>query len=112
MKIRPLTGEVLVQLDGPQRFADIGELLMLPQRTPSPEENQQAARRPTMPPGVTGVVRAIGAWPKLPNGMALLPEYGVGARVVIGANAGLEMHQLGTRLKMVHQSQILAIISP
>lgn len=112
MKLKPLTGQVLVQLDGPERFADMGELLMLPQRTISPEEHQQAARNPTMPPGLTGVVKAIGPWPKLSNGMALLPEFGVGARVVIGNRAGLDLQRgIGERLKMVRNDQVLAVLT-
>lgn len=84
---------------------------MLPQHTPSAEENQEAARRPTMPSGLTGVVKAIGPWPKLPNGMMAMPEFGVGARVVIGRNAGFEMHRgTGERLKMVHNDQVLAVL--
>jgi len=113
MRIIPLTGQVLVELDPPAKFADLGKILMLPQRTPSPEENQQAARRPEMPLGVTGIVREIGAWPKLRNGMALMPEFGRGAKVVIGANAGQQMLRgIGEKFRMVHIGEVLAVVTP
>jgi co-chaperonin GroES (HSP10) len=110
MKLKPLTGQVLVEILPAETRSAGG--INLPQHTPSPEENQEAARRPTMPPGVTGIVKAIGQWPKLRNGMLAMPEFGVGARVIIGPNAGLDMERrLGDRLKMVHQSQVLAVLT-
>ena len=84
----------------------------LPEHTMSPEENQEAAHRPTMPPGLTGVVKAIGPWPKLANGMMLMPEFGVGARVVIGRGAGLDLQRgIGESLKMVRNDQVLAVLT-
>ena len=108
MSVRPLTGQVLVEILPAERRSTGG--IELPQHTMSPEENQQAAHRPTMPPGLTGVVKAIGAWPKLTNGMALMPEFGIGARVVIGRNSGLDLQRgIGERLKMVRNDQVLAV---
>jgi co-chaperonin GroES (HSP10) len=108
-RIKPLPGQVLVEILPADTRSAGG--IELPQHTPSPEENQQAAHRPSAPRGLTGVVKAIGAWPKLSNGMALMPEFGVGARVVIGPHAGLDMSRgNGERLKMVHQSQVLAVL--
>jgi hypothetical protein len=44
--------------------------------------------------------------------MALMPEFGRGAKVVIGANAGLAMHSgLGPRLRMVPQDGVLAVLT-
>ena len=109
MSVRPLTGQVLVEILPVDKRTPGG--IELPQHTPSPEENQQAAHRPTIPMALIGIVKAIGAWPKLSNGMALMPEFGVGARVVIGPHAGLDMSRgNGERLKMVHQSQVLAVL--
>lgn len=105
----PLTGQVLVEILPTDKRSAGG--IELPEHTMSPEENQSASQRPMMPPGITGIVKAIGAWPKLSNGMALMPEFGVGARVIIGPHAGLEMHRgIGERLKMVNQSSVLAVL--
>lgn len=110
MRIKPLTGQVLVEILPADKRSAGG--IDVPEHTPSPEENQQAAHRPTMPPGLTGVVKAIGPWPKLANGMALMPEFGVGARVVIGPHAGLDMTRgVGERLKMVRNDQVLAVLT-
>ena len=110
MTIRPLTGQVLVEILPADKRSAGG--IDLPDHTMSPEENQQAARQPTMPPGLTGVVKAIGPWPKLANGFALMPEFGVGARVVIGRGAGLDLQRgIGERLKMVRNEQVLAILT-
>lgn len=110
VRIFPLTGQVLVEVLPADKRSAGG--IDLPEHTMSPEENQYAARRPTMPPGLTGVVKAIGPWPKLANGMMAMPEFGVGARVVISLNAGLEMHRgIGERLKMVRNDQVLAVLT-
>jgi chaperonin GroES len=109
MTIKPLTGQVLVEIIPSEKRSAGG--IDLPDHTMSPEENQEAAHRPTMPPGITGFVVAIGPWPKLSNGMALMPEFGVGARVVLSRGAGLDLQRgIGERLKMVHQSQVLAVL--
>lgn len=111
MTIKPLRGQVLVQLDRPQRFADLGELLLLPQRTIGPEEHQEAARNPIKPSGLVGIVKAIGPWPKTRSGMAKMPEFGVGAKVVVNPHRGLEMKYLGRQMKMIAQDDILAVIN-
>lgn len=110
MRVRPLTGQVLVEIMPADKRSAGG--IDLPDHTMSPDENQQSARRPMMPPGLTGVVKAIGPWPKLPSGMALMPEFGVGARVVIGPHAGLDLQRgIGERLKMVRNDQVLAVLT-
>ena len=109
-RLRPLSGQVLVEILPADKRSAGG--IELPQRTASPEENQQAARDPIMPPGLIGTVKAIGPWPKLPNGMAVMPEFGVNARVVIGNRAGLDLQRgIGERLKMVRNDQVLAILT-
>lgn len=110
MRLRPLTGQVLVEiLPADTRSAGGVEL---PDHTASPEENQEAARRPQMPPGVIGTVVEIGPWPKMHNGKVLMPEFGRGARVVIAPRAGLDLSSgTGARLKMVRNDQVLAILT-
>ncbi|HUD74791.1 MAG TPA: hypothetical protein VMQ76_06940 [Terracidiphilus sp.] len=110
MNIKPLPGQVLVEILPDDKRTAGG--IELPEHTPSPEENQEAARRPEMPIGLTGVVRAIGQWPKLANGKALMPEFGVGARVVLSRCAGLDLQRgIGERLKMVRNDQVLAVLT-
>lgn len=109
MTIKPLTGQVLVEILPVDKRSAGG--IDLPEHTMSPEENQSDARRPTMPPGLTGVVKAIGPWPKTRTGLARMPEFGIGARVVIRPHGGLDLQRgIGERLKMVHQSQVLAVL--
>jgi co-chaperonin GroES (HSP10) len=109
-KITPLTGQVLVEILPADKFSAGG--IEIPEHTMSPEENQLAARNPSPPPPVQGIVRAIGAWPKIKNGMALLPEFGIGARVLIRAMSGIEMCRgIGERLKMVRTEDVLAVLS-
>lgn len=107
--IKPLTGQVLVEILPAEKRSAGG--VDLPEHTLSPEENQAAARRPDMPLGLTGVVRAIGAWPKTEAGLARMPEFGLNAKVIIGPNAGLDLHGLGRKLKIVNQDQILALLT-
>ena len=110
MTIKPLCGQVLVELDAPDKFTAGG--IEIPGYTLSPEDHQQAARRPTPPPGVTGIVKSIGAWPKTRSGLARMPEFGVGAKVIIGPHTGLEMQRsLGERMKMVRNEQVLAVLT-
>ena len=100
MKLKPLTGQVLVQVLPTEKKSSGG--IDLPEHTMSPQENQEAAIRPTMPLGKTCIVVACGAWPKTKSGLLRMPEFGIGSRVVIGPNAGLEMHRgIGERLRMV-----------
>ena len=110
MRIKPLTGQVLVEILPADRSTAGG--IELPERTLSPEEHQQNARHPTPPPPWTGIVREIGPWPKLRNGLLAMPEYGKGARVVIGHNAGIQMQRnIGERFRMVRQEDVLAVLT-
>lgn len=109
MTVKPLTGQVLVQILPPERRSDGG--IEFPERTSSPEENQQAARNPTMPPPLHAVVREIGPWPQLANGKLAMPEFGVGAKVIVGHYAGIELHRgIGERYRMVRTEQVLAVL--
>jgi co-chaperonin GroES (HSP10) len=108
MRIKPLTGQVLVEVLPDDKRSAGG--IDLPEHTKSPEEHQEAAHRPTMPPGIKATVLAIGPWPKTRTGLARMPEFGLGSCVLIGPNAGLDLHGLGQRLKMVRNEQVLAVL--
>jgi co-chaperonin GroES (HSP10) len=110
MKIKPLPGQALIEVLPADKRSAGG--IEFPEHTLSPEEHQEAAHHPTMPPPITGIVREIGPWPKLKNGMAVMPEFGKGAKVIIGHNAGLQLERgVGQRLRMVHQREVLAVLT-
>lgn len=108
MKLRPLTGNVLVELDAPARVTESG--LLIGQHTVSAEENQQAAKEPKMPPGEIGVVKAIGPWPKTKSGLLRMPEFGVGARVLLPHGAGIAMRAYNDNFRMVEAREVLAVL--
>jgi co-chaperonin GroES (HSP10) len=110
MRVKPLTGNVLVELDPPDKMTLAG--LHIPGHTVSAEENQQAAHHPTSPGAVTGTIVEIGPWPKLKNGKALMPEFGRGARVAVRPTAGITMHwETSDRLKMISSEDVLAVLT-
>ena len=109
-RIRPLTGQVLVEVLPTDTHSAGG--IEFPQHTQSPEEVQASHRRPEPPPPLTGIVREIGPWPKLKNGMAVLPDFGIGARVIVRHNAGIQMQRnIGERFRMVLVEEVLAVVN-
>lgn len=110
MRIRPLTGHVLVEIL-PDDSKSAGGI-EIPHRSLSAEEVQEQHADPQMPAPWTGRVVAIGDWPKLRNGLLAMPEYGVGARVIISRHAGVQMQRnIGQRFRMVRQRDVLAIVT-
>lgn len=108
MRVKPLTGQILIELDERERTSPGG--VAIPEHTLSPEEHQERSHHPAPPPGITGRVVEIGDWPKLKNGMAVMPPFGIGARVVIRPTSGVEFHwETSCRLKMVQTEDILAV---
>ena len=109
MRVRPLTGQVLVEILPAEKRSPGG--IDLPEHTPSPEENQEAARRPAMPPGLVGTVLEVGNWPKAKNGLRRMPEFHRGCKVIIGHHSGLDLSRgLGPRFKILHWEQVLAVL--
>ncbi len=107
--IKPLTGKVLVEVSAPRQTTAGG--LEIPNRSKSPEEVQETHLDPVKPGALTGIVRACGAWPTIANGMMLMPEFGIGDKVLISPQAGIPMQRsIGERYRMVKQSDILAVI--
>ncbi len=108
-KVKPLTGQVLVELLPVETQSAGG--IELPHRGLSAEEVQASHQNPEKPQGLQAIVREIGQWPKLKNGMAMMPEFGRNSRVVISPNAG-QLLQWDTtrRLKLIEQSKVLAVL--
>ncbi len=110
--IRPLSGQVLIEVLPPNTKTSGG--IELPANASiSPEIIQEQARNPIKPTGDNiGIVRAIGAWPKLKNGMLSMPEFGVGSKIVFNTYRGTQLTRgIGDRLKLISQSDILAVLT-
>lgn len=109
-KVKPLTGQVLIEVLPADMLSSGG--IAIPEHTLSADEQQEASKNPEKPArNNIGIVRAIGPWPKLKNGLALLPEFGVGAKVVFNSYRGVEMQQrVGQRLRMMRNEDVLAVL--
>lgn len=111
MRLRPLTGQVLVEVL-PRESVSAGGIAFPDEVPLSPEAVQAGHRHPEPPRPWTCVVREIGPWPKAKNGLAMLPEFQRGQKVVIGRHAGIEMERgVGQNYRMIRYDQILGIIS-
>lgn len=108
-RIKPLTGQAFIEILPPESVSAGG--IEFPEWDMTPEEKQRDARNPTMPRPHTGIVRAIGKWPKAKNGLQLMPEFGVGSKVILKHNAGLQMNRsIGEKYRMVLHEEVLAVI--
>lgn len=107
-KIKPLTGQALVELLPHDRLTTGG--IEIPERCLSPEEVQDRHLNPDKPKPWFGVVREIGAWPRLRCGKLAMPEFGLGSKVIIRHNSGTEIHyHERVKLRVVQQSDVLAV---
>lgn len=107
-RIKPLTGEVLVELLPHDRLTAGG--IEIPERCLSPYEVESRHLNPDKPKPWFGVVREIGAWPKLKCGKLAMPEYGIGSRVILRHNSGTEIrYHERLKLRMVRQEDVLAV---
>lgn len=110
MKVRPLCGQVLIEIINPEPATASG--IVLPNRSKSAEEIQETHLDPVKPGALTGIVRACGSWPKLRCGLMAMPEYGIGAKVLIRPEVGTPMDWDSNRkLRIVPQSAILAVLT-
>lgn len=110
MRLRPLTGCVLLQVLPAEKISP-GNIALPDEMPLSPEAVQAGHRHPTPPAPLTCIVRAIGKWPVNRKGLMRMPEYGVGARVIVRHNAGIQMERsIGQNYRMVNQSEVLAVL--
>jgi len=107
MKIKPLTGSVLVQLlPPPEKEGNI----FLPEisaeaasSSDDPYRRKQARR---------GIVHAIGPWPKAKNGFAILPQFGIGTTVILAPHVGTKLNRnIGEHFCMVRNTDVLAVLT-
>jgi len=98
MRIKPLTGQVLIFLiprdrkDGSIHLPD----------TDDPE------RKPVR----KGIVKAMGPWKRLKNGMGMLPPFGIGATVLVSEYHGHKLNRnIGEYLRLVRSDDVLAVLT-
>lgn len=111
MRIKPLTGQVLIEVLPPDTKSPGG--VDLPDERPlSPDLVQEQNRNPEKPAKHhIGIVREVGQWPKLRNGMLNMPEFGKGAKVVFNPFRGQQMTLAGKSLRMMQLEDVLAVLS-
>lgn len=109
MRIKPLPGQVLVQVETPTESS--GGVALPGDIHLSAEIIQDQAKDPQKPSkDNTGYVVAIGAWPKTSKGLIKMPEFGIGARVVFNPFRGLAMVSRGRRLKILSQDDVMGVL--
>lgn len=102
MRIRPLTGQILVEVLPPDDKTASG--LFLPDVAHDRQQGEKA--KP-----FKGLVVEMGPWKKTKNGFGILPEFGIGHRVLCSPYAGTQIgRHLGERLQLVRTEDVLAII--
>ncbi len=97
--IRPLTGQVLLRVL-PKDTQSAGGI-EFPQRSITPEEQQELNHHPEPPPPELCYVEAIGP-----------PPFPAGATVLVRPASGTHLaRNIGERLKLVHVRDVLAVVS-
>jgi len=96
MKIRPLHDYVIIKRVEEQETVRGG--IIIPD---SAKEKQQE-----------GEVMAVGVGKRLENGTLIPIEVKIGDRVLFGKYSGSEIKLEGEELLMVHESEILGVITP
>lgn len=110
MRIRPLTGQTFIEILPADKVSAGG--IEFPERALTPDERQADSHNPTKPQPLQGRIVAIGPWPKLKCGLAVMPQYAVGDRVLVQFNAGIQMQRnIGERFRMVENEEVLAILT-
>lgn len=106
MRVRPLTGQCLVELFPPCEWEGS---LILPQ---SAQEVKSSPENIYVRQGaVKGKVVEMGAWPKAKNGYARLPDFGMGAIVLVPPHTGQQLAWETTgRLRLIRQDEVLAVL--
>ena len=110
MRIKPLIGQVLIEVSPPPKESPGG--VALPGEVHlSPEIVQEQSHNPEKPAkNNVGIVRAIGDWPQTRQGLLRMPEYGIGSKVIFNPWRGVAMQRsVGEKFRMVKQSDVLAV---
>lgn len=111
-KIKPLPGQVLIEVEPPPEVSAGG--VALPNDLPVPPDvEQENSRNPEKPSkNNIGRVVAVGAWPKTRKGLLLMPEFGPGQRVLFNPWRGTQMERaMGEKLRMIEFNDVLAVLT-
>lgn len=101
--IRPLTGQVLIQLLPPDEKTFSG--LFLPDIAHDRIQGDKAKPR-------KGVVLAVGPWKKVKSGHALLPDCRPGDTVLLSEYAGTKLtRHIGENLRLCRADDVLAVLT-
>lgn len=102
MKIRPLTGQVLVQALRPDDKTESGLFI--------PDIAQESVRGEKAKP-FKALVLALGPWKKTKNGYGILPDFGIGHTVLCTPYAGQKLSRnIGERYQLVRSEDVLAVV--
>jgi len=102
--IRPLPGQVLLQVLPPKETTDSG--LFLPDISHDRERGEK--EKPAH-----ALVIAVGPWRKAKNGFSILPDFQPGDKVLVSFYAGTKLtRSIGSRLRLCHVKDVLAVFQP
>lgn len=102
MKIRPLPGQVLIQVLPPETQTETG--LFLPDIAADAPKGEK--QRP-----FKGVVIALGPWRKTKQGFGVLPDFGIGQTVICTPYRGTKLSRnIGERYQLVRADDVLAVV--
>lgn len=102
MQIRPLTGQVLIQVLPSETQTETGLHL--------PDVAQDAPKGEKQRP-FKGLVLAIGPWRKTRQGFGVLPDFRIGQTVVCTPYRGTKLSRnIGERYQLVDANDVLAIV--
>lgn len=106
-RIRPLTGQSLIELlppDQQERGIFLPDIAQDSRNSPDdPYRRKQA---------VKGKVVEMGAWPKTDKGFAVPPAFGIGATVFLSAYVGTPLDWDTTgKLRLVKNGDVLAVLA-
>lgn len=100
--IRPLTGQVLVQLTPTEQTTSGG--LYLPDIAHDTPRGEKAK-------AFKGVVIAMGPWKQTRQGYGILPDFGIGHTVLCTPYRGTKIgRHLGERMQLVRSEDVLAVV--
>ena len=102
MEIKPLTGQVLLQVLPPESNTAGG--LILPDIAQLTARGEKALPR-------KAVVMAIGPWKKTKQGFAVLPDIKLGDKVLVSEYLGTKLtRNIGENLRLCRIDDVLAVL--
>lgn len=101
--LRPLTGQILLEILPPEETTNGGIHIPETSRDGAPDEKKSVLK---------GIVRAMGPWKKTKKGFGILPDFGIGAKVVVSPYRGTQVGKyVAERYRLVKSDDILAVLT-